>query len=211
MYLLTPILLVFLSLCGILFIVWRKRLYIRKLVAVDVPNQNGSTSLSNKEFLGRLSKEMFPEMMEQAGNIKFNEYKDAWLVEAEKFLRRLRLLSLRMDRLSATLIHKIRNVYDKPEVLVETKPTEQTIVAPPVRVEEKTNEEIWKKEEQKLIIEIAKNPKDSKLYDLLGDLYIKMGDYTDAKESFEAAMELDANNEELKKKHSMVLEKIDGN
>ena len=172
-------------------------------------SRNGSISLSNKEFLFRLYSEMFPEMVETFKNIKFREYKDSWLAEAEKFLRRLRLLSLRMDRLSATLIHKIRKVTnDKPEITSDnsTKTSEAVVVIPSVVKED--NRELWKKEEQKLIIEIAKNPKDSKLYDELGDLYIKMGDYSDANESFEAAMELDPNNEEIKKKHIIVSEKI---
>ena len=213
MYLVTPVLLTLASLCGILIIVWRKKQYIRKLIASEGSSQNGSISLSNKEFLFRLYSEMFPEMVETFNNIKFSEYKDSWLAEAEKFLRRLRLLSLRMDRLSATLIHKIRKVTNnKSEAASDdsTKTSETAISTfSPLSVTTKEdNKELWKKEEQKLIIEIAKNPKDSKLYDELGDLYIKMGDYSDANESLEAAMELDPNNEELKKKLSQVLDKI---
>ena len=65
-----------------------------------------------------------------------------------------------------------------------------------------------KREEQKLIIEIAKNPKDSKLYEILGDLYVKMNNLSDAKESFEAAIELSPNSEILQKKLSQVIEKV---
>ena len=209
MFIITPTLLFLASLSAISIIVWRKKLYIKKLVVVDGQLQNGSTSLSNKEFFFKLLNEMFPEMVETFKNIKFSEYKDSWLVEAEKFIRRLRLLSLRMDRLSATLIHKIRKVNnDKPVIVdIDTKPLEASLVVPAVDAKE-NNSELWKKEEQRLIIEIAKNPKSPKLYDGLGDLYIKMGDYSDAKESFEAAMELDPNNEDLKKKLSLVLEKL---
>ena len=65
-----------------------------------------------------------------------------------------------------------------------------------------------KKEEQRLIIEIAKNPKSSSLYETLGDLYVKMNNFTDAKESYEAAIELDPSKEELKKKHSQAVENV---
>ena len=43
---------------------------------------------------------------------------------------------------------------------------------------------------------------------MLGDLYVKMKNFTDAKESYEVAIELDPGNEELKKKLSSVLEKL---
>ena len=117
---------------------------------------------------------------------------------------------MRIDRLSNTLIYKIRKGYESNEQSViqdvETKSVE--VIPTPVIKTQENNAETWKREEQRLIIEIAKNPKDSKLYGLLGELYVKMGDYSDAKESFEAAIELDPANEELKKKHSVVTEKV---
>ena len=57
-------------------------------------------------------------------------------------------------------------------------------------------------------VEIAKNPKDSRLYEVLGDLYVKMNNFSDAKESFEAAMELSPHDEGLQKKYSQVLKKM---
>ena len=132
-------------------------------------------------------------------------------MELEKFLRRFRLLSLRMDRLSDSLISKVRKGYQNGNERPTTFPTEDQVPAEakvfePVPV---VNElESFRKEEQRLIIEIAKNPKDAKLYDVLGGLYIKMGEYNDAKESFEAAIELDPANEDLKKKRSQALEKL---
>ena len=68
--------------------------------------------------------------------------------------------------------------------------------------------EDMKREEQRMIIEIAKNPKDAKLYEVLGDLYIKMNNLLDAKESYEAAIELNPHSEELQKKRSQIVEKL---
>lgn len=208
MYLLIPLLLIAGSISGIFIIVWRKAPYIKKL-ATDGPSLNGS-SMSPKVCFFKLFSEFFPEMAGTFKNIKFKEYKDAWLVEVEKFLRRLRLVSLRMDRWSNSWIQGIRKHVDKSMAQTST-PVMEEKKAPEkqeVKVEEKVSEtEIFKREEQRIIIEIARNPKNSKLYDALGDLYAKMGDYDDAKESFEAALELDSNNEELKKKLSLALEK----
>ncbi len=201
------------SLIGILFVVWRKRLYIKKLVGVDGLSASLPIPATKKEFLSQLFSQMFPELMASFRKIKFIEYKDAWLVEAEKFIRRLRLLSLRMDRASNTLIHKIRRGYinngkSKSAEVGEITIKLPAVVVPNMKAQEVNNEELWKKEEQRLIIEIAKNPKGAGLYVSLGDLYIKMGAYADAQESFEAAMELDPHNEELRKKQFWVTDKL---
>lgn len=213
MYLLLPLLLIVGSVSGISIIIWRKAPYIKKLATAG-PALNGNGT-SKKEYFFKLFSEFFPEIVGTFKNIKFQEYKDAWLVEVEKFLRRLRLVSLRMDRWSNSWIQGIRrHVYQNgTQVQNQTSSPEggegltSDVVKP--KTEEKVNEaELFKREEQRIIIEIARNPKDSKLYDTLGDLYMKMGDYEGTKESFEAALELNPNNEELKKKLSLALEKI---
>lgn len=217
MYLLLPLLLIAGSISGIFIIVWRKAPYIKKLATPDGPTLNGN-GISKKEYFFKLFSEFFPEIGGTFKNIKFKEYKDAWLVEVEKFLRRLRLVSLRMDRWSNSWIQGIRKHVDKSTAQTTTPvPTPTSEVGEVLtsdvnklktKTEEKVSEtELFKKEEQRIIIEIARNPKNSKLYDALGDLYVKMSDYSDGKESYEAALELDPNNEELKKKLSLALEK----
>ena len=61
-----------------------------------------------------------------------------------------------------------------------------------------------KKEEQTLIVEIAKSPKDVDLYKKLADIYIEMGNNEDAHEALSAAYNLKPGDEELSKN----LEKI---
>ena len=89
---------------------------------------------------------------------------------------------------------------EKVESIESIVPKEQTV--PRITMED------MKREEQGMIIEIAKNPKDSRLYEVLGDLYVRMNNFSDAKESFEAAMELSPHDEGLQKKYSQVLKKM---
>lgn len=159
---------------------------------------------------GNVLTDLFPEFSEGFKNLKFKEYGNLWLIELEKILRRLRVFSLKIDRISDSWIKRIRSgsgfkvttsiVAGKTDAL--KAPVFKVQTAPRITMED------MKREEQGLIIEIAKNPKDSNLYEVLGDLYIKMNNLSDAKESFEAAIELNPHNEELQKKHSQIVEKL---
>ena len=200
-FILIPLLLILVSAGGILFVILRKLPRLRELAEAE--SSNGVYAESGwRAFIYGLC----PEVWDWAGNIKIKEYKDMWLVEAEKLLRRLRLTSLKIDRLSGLLIKKIRK-RTSPEnglafSVTETKKDKEET---DVKADDKTE---LKKNEQRLIMEIAKNPKNASLYEELGDLYDRMGDYLDSKESYEAAIELNSNNEKLKKKLSHALEKL---
>lgn len=184
------------SVFGIFAVVWRKMPYLEKVV---VQADAGSD----------LFYDYFPELMDFIKGLKLNEHRDVWLVEFEKLLRRLRIVSLKMDRLSDSLIKKIRKVGESsktsPAAVLENNGVTEMLTAKPQR--DTTLDDI-RREEQRLIIEIAKNPKNPNLYETLGDLYVKINNLPDAKESYEAAMELNSANEGLKKKHSQVLENM---
>ena len=202
MFILIPILLITGSAFGIFLIIWRKVPYLKKL------DSNETTSLGiangNSWQWNSFLSDFFPEAKEVIKRIKINEYKAAWLVELEKLLRKLRLFSLKMDRSSGIWISKIRNIHKN------SKHTEAVItdMKPNVYVKPINKTELLKKEEQRLIIEIAKNPKDYKLYESLGSLYIDMGNYKDAKDSLEAALELNSDNYSIKEKLSLVSGKL---
>ncbi len=66
-----------------------------------------------------------------------------------------------------------------------------------------------KAEEQRLIIEIAKNPKDATLYRELGNIYMKTGEINDAWESFKKALELEPTDEESKGKLEKLSKKLE--
>lgn len=197
MFILIPLILILLSVMGISFIVFRKMPYLNKLTP-------------ETHVGGDVLSDLFPEFSEGFKNLKLREYGNLWFIELEKFLRRLRVVSLKMDRISDAWIKRIRmgNIsrtinsanYEKAE-----QEDVSILKAWPISV---PTAEDMKKEEQKLIIEIAKNPKDAQLYEALADLYIKMANFYDAKESFEAAVELSPNSESLKQKLSSVLGKL---
>ncbi len=203
MFLLIPLTLLLASVVGISVIVFRKMPYLNKLTPeTHLSAQTGA--------VGDILAELFPEFSEGFKSLKLKEYGDVWLIELEKLLRRLRVFSLKMDRISESWIKKIRNgnVSRATNAVVEEKNKEAEMPVIKVQHAPGMSLEDMKREEQKLIIEIAKNPKDSKLYETLGDLYVKMNNLSDAKESFEAAIELNPHNEELQKKHSQVVENV---
>lgn len=201
MFLIIPLILILVSAGGIFFIIWRKLSRLQELAEIE--SSNGSMGDSGWRFLAY---DLCPEACDWVRSIKVKEYTQIWLVEAEKFLRRLRLASLKMDRFSGFLIKKIRKrTYSGNSAsfsVAEIGKDKQEIE---IKTDEKSE---LKKSEQGLIIEISKNPKNAALYEELGDLYTKMGESRDAKESYEAAIELNSNSEELKKKLSQALEKL---
>ena len=202
MFILIPLVLVLASAAGIFFIVWKKMPYLKKLTVADV--QSGQSMWSD----------LFPELANGLNSTRLKHYRGVWLLELEKFLRRLRVMSMKMDRMSDSLIKKIRNVTEKKHekhhgaAAAETGETTPTFAEQSRSSDRSVGADEMKKEEQKLIIEIAKNPKNSALYEILGDLYMKMASYIDAKEAYEAAIELSPAKEELKKKHSQAVEKV---
>lgn len=197
MFILVPLMLILASVIGILIIVFRKMPYLNKLTP---ETHLGSNVLAD----------LLPELSKGFKNLKFKEYGDLWLVELEKFLRRLRVVSLKMDRISDSWIKKIRsgNISRATMSAVTEKKEAVDFSVPKIQPSTVVTIEDLKKEEQRLIIEIAKNPKDFGLYETLGDLYVNMNNFSDAKESYEAAIELNPNNESLQKKLSQASEKL---
>ncbi len=209
MYILVPLSLIFVSVFCIAIIIWRKKSYLDKLYALDMAGTGDrrASAFNWTEF----SFELFPELKVVADKIKVHKYKGMWLVEAEKFLRRIRLVFMKVDRVSDSLIKKIRrvNVNHKLNVNTVTEAIEEQKKPVPESVQKQTMSPTYlKNEESRLIMEIAKNPKEGKLYESLGDLYMEMANWSDAKESYEASIELSPQNESLKKKLSSALEKL---
>ncbi len=194
-----PLFLILASAVGIFLIIWRKMPYLKKLTVSDV--QSGQS----------IWLDLLPELANGINSTRLKRYREVWLLELEKFLRRLRVLSMRMDRMSDSLIKKIRNITERKHLSVGASPVAPASPSATLKtqeqIEQATIDEL-KKEEQRLIIEIAKNPKNSSLYEILGDLYLKMSNFADAKESYEAAIELNPAKEELKKKHSQAVEGV---
>lgn len=215
MFILAPSLVILISVIGIAIIILRKKTYLNKLYALNMAGNGSDNSLAkgSKFKMADYGAELFPEIAMLLKKIKIAEHKDMWLMEAEKLLRRTRLIFLRIDRLSDSLIKKIRRVHvngklngssvdqnlaDKEEVREYAKLDPAQTISPV----------FLKNEEEKLIMEIAKNPKDGKLYEALGDLYVEMENWTDAKESYEASIELIPQDDSIRQKLSSAIGKI---
>lgn len=211
-FILIPLGLTLISVLGIVIIIWRKVPYLKKLNVDETALGQENRDFTLQDFF----LDFIPEFKGESVNTRAKEYKNLWLSELEKFIRKLRLLSLKVDRISESLIKRIRRVNKAkiapvgehaatPEPVIEAK-AEPTPVADhksPVR-----SLEILKQEEHRLIIEIAKDPRNYRLYKVLGNLYVEMKNYSDAKDSFEAALELNPEDPELKEKLSSVLQNL---
>lgn len=66
-----------------------------------------------------------------------------------------------------------------------------------------------RRQEQRLILAIAKTPRDPDLYKLLGDIYTQTEEYEDAKESYQRALKFDPDDYIIKTKLAKVLRKLE--
>jgi len=190
MFFLVPLIVVLLSLLAIGLIAWRKLPYLRKLSEpTDTPSEFYTLSGFVADF--------FPEIFYRCRKIDFSAYKDSLLKEFEKLLRRLRVISLKIDQFTNNLLRKIKseNLKNGNVSTVEFKAEPRQPNATKLRPAERL-----KREEQLLVMEIAKNPKNPELYKKLADIYIALKNFSDARESLEAALELDPEDEKTKEK-----------
>jgi len=185
LYILIPLILIIVSIATIFFILVRKKSALKNL-ELD----------PNADFW----KNMTPEIANAIKDLPLEEYKTQAIKEYEKILRRLKIFSLKVENKTSHLLTKVpktvngevTNSIEKQEEIQEQK-NEQEIKEE--KKEEKQNQN-FKNQEQKIIMEIAKNPKDPLLYKKLGSLYLENEMKQDAREAFETALELDPTDEE---------------
>ena len=182
MYIIIPLVIIAVSIIVAGLIVWRKFAYLKKLPA-------DSASVPENGMLA----DFFPEALGYLKKINLNSYRDLFFKELEKFLRRLRVVSLKLDTFTHHLIDKIKtNEFKKGTVEHLTPKSDQDgEEAVPILLRNLSLEEKQKKEEHDLIIEIAKNPKNAELYKKLADIYILAENFSDAAEALETALKLD--------------------
>lgn len=195
-YLIVPLAIALGALIGVSVIVWRKMPYLRKLTPES--HEVGDTLLHD----------LAPEALHWITHIPWRQYLHAILVELEKLLRWMRMVASAFDRVSDTVIRRVRRVHQdaakqhEASVAKEEKKEEE-------RREKEEHEpddldmrdpEQLKQEEQRLIIAIAQHPRDPKLYGDLAKIYMRVQAYGDAVEALEQAVKLDPENEYLTKR-----------
>lgn len=186
MYILIPIGILVLALGGIAYIVVRKFVYLKKLTpeAISNPPPTAATFWDG----------LFIEIIALWRKINWREYRVVATAESEKILRRLHLIFLKIEALTHNLANRLRRSKQKQEAKVAAEEAMEEAVmsiAPPIDPKE---------EEQHLIMEIAKNPKDPLLYLRLGDVYLKTEDKENARMSFATVLQLDPENWYARKK-----------
>ncbi len=204
MFFFIPFSIFLVSLFLTVWIVVRKFVYLRKLT----PEVLESSAAVQENFWA----EFFPELTDYLKKVKVREYGVIFLAEFEKFLRRLRLISLKIDTLTNRLIHKVRKttVHHEGILTKEAEAENGRGAETPVQTGKEAKKKDLKEEEQRLIIEIAKNPKDAGLYKELGRIYMKTGEWHDAAESFKKALELNPEDNEAKTKLEKLMPKVEG-
>lgn len=200
MFILIPISVAVVALIGVGIIVGKKLTYLRKL------------NPESHEVGVSLWHDMFPEAIDTANRIQVREHWSRWLVELEKALRQTRVWFSRLDRWWAGVINRVQtareeSMPEETQVQPAGEATSTITVEPSVQIvnkKTKLDPQKLKSEEQRLIIEIAQNPKDGGLYETLGDVYVQMGNFNDAIESFKAAISIRPEDQSLKNKLSQV-------
>lgn len=171
-----------------MLIVWKKAPYLKKLSVEG--GENNYVFLEN----------MFPGASAYIKRVDLSAHKRIWMQEFEKLVRRLHIVSLKLDNFTNSLLHKIRTkngeFQDKTIKKVEFKDLAEG-AGEQIR---ESSLDIWKKEEQRLIVEIAKDPKNAELYKKLGDIYVKMNNLKDAEESLRVALDLNPHDQEVRTK-----------
>lgn len=203
MYLYLPLGIFAVSIVLIIWIIARKFVYLKKLTPEAIESVSGEPGFWS---------EMFPEIVEYFKNANFRQHGVTLLSEFEKTLRKIRLLFMKIDTFTGKAIHSVRRTTKQQEAVISKQAERADIEKPaeidPFELGEATREEL-KQKEQYLIIEIAKNPKDTPLYRELGSLYMRTGELEDAKQSFEKVLELNSEDETSRRKLGRVLAKLE--
>ena len=191
MYLLIPIGIAVVSIAAMAYLVVRKFVYLRKLTPEAISNPPATARTFWAGF--------FPEIIAWYENVNWRGYRVGLTAETEKLVRRMRLTFLKIDTLAHNLSLRLRRSTKHHEAILKQEEAEEAVTEAIVAVPQVSVRDP-KEEEQHLIMEIAKNPKDKLLYLKLGDIYLKISDLENARLSFQTVLDLDPENWYAKKK-----------
>lgn len=203
MFFIIPFSILVISVAVIGWIISRKFVYLKKLS----PEVIESVAPDQESFLA----EFFPGLAAYFNSANLRQQRLNFLAEFEKVLRKLRLLSLKLDVATNRLIHKVRKSVVHHEGIIISEAAVQA--EQEIKLANGSNGngqgKNWKEEEHKLIFEIAISPKDARLYKKLGNIYMKLEEWHDAAESFKKAMELDPEDETTRSKIDKISKKLE--
>ncbi len=199
MYLLIPLIIFGVAIVAMCYLMARKFVFLKKLTPEAISNPPATAST--------FWRGMFQELVELAERFNWRQHRVEFTAQSEKIVRRMRLMFLRLDTWTHNLSNRLRRSAKHHEAILEKE--EEQKVAAVVEEIAKPVELDPKEEEQHLIMEIAKNPKDPLLYQRLGDIYVKTEETENALQSFETVLHLDPENWYAKNKVKSLKKKVE--
>lgn len=145
--------------------------------------------------------DLAPEVIERAKSVDWQSFWHHGLAGIEGVLSGVRSAFTAIGEASERLMSSVQSVKRSVPERVEThelepQPEKPTVVVP-ARDDEAEQERLLREEEQKLILDIAQNPKNVELYKKLSRVYSKLGNGKDAIESLAAASKLDPDDDAI--------------
>lgn len=191
MFITIPLLFVTGALLALGFVIWRKWPFLKKL--------EPDAHAVGDSFVHDLA----PEAVERARAVHWRSLWHHVLQGIEEMLNVIRSAFHAVGRASDRLrssVQSVKRSVPEPQSVQEPYEPEAPQVVVPQKDDQAEQERLLKEEEQRLILDIAQDPKNVNLYVALGKVYSKLGNITDAIESFKTAGKLDPDDPSIKER-----------
>lgn len=219
LYSIIPPVLIVLSLAGIVYFLLKKAPQMAELAEKEKSEKQkeGDELMEKRGILGRTTAKV--------KGIDWSGIKNGGLSLAEKMMRRLRLVFLKLENYFKKMSDWIRTRRSKThgnseksaeEEIIQTKKTdivmptdsilrepEEKVIRPSISdriVSPRSRTEMKDKLEDLLVDRIAADPRDVEAYERLAEYYFEVGNYDDAKECYKQVIKLDPKNRNVRYK-----------
>lgn len=200
MFIIVPLGLIGLSLVGLAFVIWRKWPFLKKL--------EPDAHQVGESFVHDLA----PEAVERAKNVDWRSWWHQGMNGVEESLKAVRsaftAIGQASERLRSSVQSVKESVSEKIDLPERSSQPEKPIVTVPPRDDEAEQQRLLKTEEQKLILDIAQDPKNVNLYIALGRVYSKLNNIPDAIESYKTASKIDPDDTQVKERLERLEERL---
>ena len=192
MFIIVPLGLIGLSLVGLAFVIWRKWPFLKKL--------EPDAQQIGESFVHDLA----PEAVEKVKHVDWRSWWHQGMNGVEESLKVVRsaftAIGQASERLRSSVQSVKESVSEKIDLPEQSSQPEKPVVVVPARDDEAEQQRLLKTEEQKLILDIAQDPKNVNLYIALGRVYSKLNNIPDAIESYRTASKIDPDDAQIKER-----------
>ena len=200
MFISIPLFIIVAAFLVLAFIVWRKWPFLKKL--------EPDAHTVGDSFVHDLA----PEAVQRARAVHWRAFWNQMLQIIDEALHGIRAafhaIGQASDRLR-TSIQSVKHSIPEPQPVTSRPEPEQNKVAVPAPIDEAERKRLLKEEEQRLILDIAQDPKNVNLYVALGKVYTKLDNFADAAESFKTASKLDPDDDAIKERLKRAQERLE--